>query len=649
MATLQQIGNAVGKAASAGNLEEARRLSAYQALKAWQAMATPPADPPPAGVRSYGIQATPPAIVGRNSMLDRYGFGPAAHQSAGTQIYRDHPATPAAQPRQNPVDRNATSAWIVKSYPQFADLPLRQAWGLAMQAEKEKRAARNSPATATTQRDWRRARADLGFAAGGPSIDPASAPAAGIVTYGPPSREQPTPVNSPDGSTASFLNAKTLPAAAAGPWMADAHPTDWMDQASAAFTSGVRAVPIAGPWLMDRLEEGKAAFHRVPVETIRAEDGLWEDANPVASTTGTVAGTVLPLAGAGLIPQVGKYLGMTGKLLPRVIYGGASGAGIGALDTYARGGNIGDIAISTGVGGVLGSSLPVAVRGVQKALAPFVPRANIGPAAQQLKETAQALNAAGTGSNAHLVPDATELLVRDFVQTLANEGATAGGRIVDDFDKIQRAVRHLDRLRGQHVSMEQLQHFDRSLQIIASSSDAEEARIGKVLLDQLDAYMAGLPRRAFAGGNGGLAHEALKAGKQSWDHFKRTNAIEHAIFQAGRKGGTDEALRAEFGAILSNPRSAARFSPAELAAIEEFTQGSPAGNMLRELLRSGGRPGTVLDGVGVRFFMDRAARTGAADLRDMVAAGRSPRMPPGWFPPAALGLLTRDRRPEESQ
>lgn len=158
---------------------------------------------------------------------------------------------------------------------------------------------------------------------------------------------------------AQGAQGETVPAAAPEPQ------TDLADQISAGFTSGVRAIPVAGPWIMDRLEEGKAALHGVPVETIRAEDRGWEEANPIASGVGTVAGTVLPFMGAGAIPGVGRALGMTGNLATRATMGGLSGTAISVADTLARGGTANDAVEAAKWGGGIGAGIPVVGAGLK--------------------------------------------------------------------------------------------------------------------------------------------------------------------------------------------------------------------------------------------------------------------------------------------
>lgn len=165
-------------------------------------------------------------------------------------------------------------------------------------------------------------------------------------------------------------------------------PTAPLDQIQAGYTSAVNAIPIAGPAIMGGLNNLKSGLQGRPVEEIAAENAKLEEANPVAATTGMVAGTVLPFMGAGAIPGVGRALGMTGGLGSRVGFGAASGGAIGALDAKARGATDGEAGVSGAIGLGVGGALPLAARGVQRVLTPL-------PAARGTTQAAQTLQREG--------------------------------------------------------------------------------------------------------------------------------------------------------------------------------------------------------------------------------------------------------------
>lgn len=224
-------------------------------------------------------------------------------------------------------------------------------------------------------------------------------------------------VKLPDGATAQFPDgtpmdvmkaaiAKKYPptaSAVAAPPPVPAQQTppaqqDWAnnpiaDQLSAGFTAGVNAIPIAGPSILSGLEQLKAKVQGRSAEDVAATDQAQVEANPVASTVGTVAGTVLPFMGAGAIPGVGRALGMTGGLGSRIGLGAASGSVIGGADSLARGSTTEEAGQSAALGGALGAAFPLAGAGLRRLVSPFASSASQRAAAQTMQNEGVTLTA----------------------------------------------------------------------------------------------------------------------------------------------------------------------------------------------------------------------------------------------------------------
>lgn len=142
--------------------------------------------------------------------------------------------------------------------------------------------------------------------------------------------------------------------------------------------SMIEGVPIAGPTLIDWAKQGRAAIHGLTKEQVDSEFATAKEANPITSGIGSVTGAVLPLAGLGTLPGLGRILGMTGGLPSQIGFGAGSGAIIGGVDTAARGGSPDDIARNTLIGLGAGGLLPVATNaigaGVKTLLGKNVPK-----------------------------------------------------------------------------------------------------------------------------------------------------------------------------------------------------------------------------------------------------------------------------------
>ncbi len=179
-----------------------------------------------------------------------------------------------------------------------------------------------------------------------------------------------------DWALAEVKAGRKVPQVSAAPEYQPPERNGLLDNIAAGGYEMVNSVPIAGQWLGDRMKDAKAALHGTTREAIDADTERLVADNPIGATTGMVAGTVLPFMGAGLIPGVGRALGMTGGLTSRAGFGAASGGAISAVDAKTRGASDAEAGVAMGVGGALGGALPLAVRGLQKVFTPTVaPRA----------------------------------------------------------------------------------------------------------------------------------------------------------------------------------------------------------------------------------------------------------------------------------
>jgi hypothetical protein len=127
---------------------------------------------------------------------------------------------------------------------------------------------------------------------------------------------------------------------------------------AAAIGSGIGDLPVVGPYIKEGMIKGAAAIGSVvnPVlglpapsaDEIRQWDAQLKEEHPYGYGAGRVLGAA-PLLAGGAALGAGRVLGMTGNMLPRVLYGTASGGAIGAGDAYTHGDNM-------LVGGALGAA-----------------------------------------------------------------------------------------------------------------------------------------------------------------------------------------------------------------------------------------------------------------------------------------------------
>jgi len=115
----------------------------------------------------------------------------------------------------------------------------------------------------------------------------------------------------------------------------------------AGVTGAVDQIPIAGPWLMNKVDElatggynamnPNADAQAAPGDFLNAVRGN-EAAHPEAATAGRVVGGVGPYLAAGMVPLAAKALGLEGTIGSRLGMTALSQGAINTLDNKMRGG-----------------------------------------------------------------------------------------------------------------------------------------------------------------------------------------------------------------------------------------------------------------------------------------------------------------------
>lgn len=408
------------------------------------------------------------------------------------------------------------------------------------------------------------------------------------------------------------------------------------DDLSAGFTSGVNALPIVGPTVLGGLEQAKALVQGRPVADVQATDAAQDEANPVASMAGTVAGTALPFLAVGPETLAGKALGMSGPLVGRVLAGGLSGGVIGGADAVARGKSLQDAGTDALVDAGVGAGLPVlgaVVKGVAGALRG---PAALAPAAASLKaEAGAAYDAARANSNgAEFQPRTFNPLHSDLTAVANDAGAVLpSGKVAPGFAKVKGALAAAKQFGASSapVTIQQQAILRKIIGNVASSTDRTEAMIGSKMIDAFDNYFDNLPDSAFVGKNaaGPAAMASIAKARQAYATAMRTQAFEQVVARAKRAGGTDAAYRSAFASFLNSSRRTRGFPPAQLAAIEQFVKGGPIGNLVKSL--SNMMPGVNAAAPVLKAAAGRAAAGKVEALRAATAGVTPPSAMDQWL------------------
>jgi hypothetical protein len=210
-----------------------------------------------------------------------------------------------------------------------------------------------------------------------------------------------TPANGQGGDFFSDMGikppeAKTAPAGQkSGSAATPAIPTG---DASAAAGQAVFDLPVVGPYVQGGLAKATAAARSVQYgtpysqELANVQDFMerTKEAHPYATGGGRVLGAMAAAAPVGVTAVGGRLLGMTGNMIPRMLYGGASAGTLGAADAYTHGDNplIGGVTGVVGgtgapvLGGMIGAGVNALTNTAQKYLMPTGVSGVSRPAAQ---------------------------------------------------------------------------------------------------------------------------------------------------------------------------------------------------------------------------------------------------------------------------
>lgn len=493
---------------------------------------------------------------------------------------------------------------------------------------------------------------------------------------GPPAGAQPGSREYADWAIQQAMQGKELPQVSPKP-PEFGNDTSPMGQILAGYTSAVNAIPVAGPSLMGGLNQAKGAMYGVPAEQIASENAGREAGNPIASTTGAVAGTLLPLMALGGTSLGGRLLGQSGSYGQQVGMSALSGGALSGADTLARGGSMGDAAINAGLGAGVGAALPAVggwLHGLgQKAAqtkatsaaikgAPNVE--DLKAAASSLFENSRAANAGVTGNKfaqfaAGLIQKARS---KDIDEVLDGEALAAYRRM---------ATMAQEAMQSGGMTFSRLHNLRQMAQdVVIEAKKPRTQQFAQSIVDGLDDLISNLKPGDMVGSGGKQAANDLLEGISTWSRAKKLALIEEAITKAGfQKSGVENGLRLQFQALLRNPKTRAMFNAAERLELDKVANGTTSSNIMTLLGKLGfglGNNGNNVVGGSIGLLMgglplavggtlarkgaEKMALSGAQRAANVVATPGVPvlpmkALPRGMIPASALAVDATRKRP----
>ncbi len=122
----------------------------------------------------------------------------------------------------------------------------------------------------------------------------------------------------------------------------------------------------------------------------------------------------------------------------------------------------------------------------------------------------------------------------------------------------------------------------------ARSTDPDEARLGTLLVQQVDDFMGNLSQQNLVGGDPAKVGALYKDARQLWSRASKAEIIEHSMNRAQlMASGAENGLRNEFRSLLKNKKYLKTFTEEERAAMKQVVDGGTIRNTLKALGKFG--------------------------------------------------------------
>ena len=328
---------------------------------------------------------------------------------------------------------------------------------------------------------------------------------------------------------------------------------------------------------------------------------------------------------------------------PVVQAGAGAGAAMApaALREYADVEDPYALMASSLVGAVLGGKATSAAGNVGRA-AVDLPRMATTPTTTEIRNQAQRAYRQAEAAGVTYDPAAVTQFGDDLATTLRREGFDA-----DLHPKASAALRRIQEA-GQPaapgaaaapVSFEDLDILRRVARGARLSTDADERRIGRMIIEKLDDFALRPPSNAVVSGDEKAAGTAIREARSLWSRMSKSSEIEDLVENAklsaqGVGGRMDEAIRAQFASLARDINKGRNpgFTPEEVANIERIAKG--------ETMRFGTRAVSALAPSSTL----RGLTTAATQAGGIALAANDPYAAAFAIPTMAVGMGARGAR-----
>ena len=174
---------------------------------------------------------------------------------------------------------------------------------------------------------------------------------------------------------------------------------------------------------------------------------------------------------------------------------------------------------------------------------------------------------------------------------------------------------------GQPISFSQVEMMRRVANTAGRSADPDERRLGRLIIDKIDDFIAQPPANAVVAGDDAAAALAITNARKSWRLMRQSEAVQDLVERAtnSASGLTAGSLRSQFRTVVNNPKRLRQFDPEVQKLMKDFVRGKGGVATLQALGNLA--PGLSLRGMVAGSAPAALAYTGNPALAALMAAG----------------------------
>ncbi|MEE8207871.1 MAG: hypothetical protein V3T88_02805 [Nitrosomonadaceae bacterium] len=222
------------------------------------------------------------------------------------------------------------------------------------------------------------------------------------------------------------------------------------------------------------------------------------------------------------------------------------------------------------------------------------------PEVEQIKDASRAIYKEIDDLQVTLKPGAADSLMRKVIGRARRENVDAvltpkSARVVQRFTESIGTP--------QARSMTQIDQLRQQAQIAASNvTDPSDARLGAIMVDEIDDFLDKVPKGAFTGPDAKTAaqvSERYKAARGLWGRARRAELISEAFQKAElTREGFEGGIRNQLRSIVNNKKRSRFFTKDEISAMRDVIKGSTDANILKLVGRIGFSEGSATNILG---------------------------------------------------